>query len=77
MSLRFEPDVQRIKTKILELARDEHIDSGVLVAALSDVLGIVAAQLDTIGTPRGLEDRMQSVQERAAQSYGRMRRLAG
>lgn len=60
MKRTFELEVQQLKLRILRIARDEGLDSDVVVAALADVLGVTAATLDMQVGPHPIEDRLDS-----------------
>jgi hypothetical protein len=71
----FELDVQKVKLRILGLAEQEGLDSAIVVAAMADVLGLVAATLDarSIVGPVPFAQRMASFHERAERGYRRTR----
>lgn len=71
VSLDFEKKVTSIKSKIFNLAKESNTDPEILIAAISDILGYTAAQLDKYVNPLPLEVRLQSVLERTKQSYSR------
>ena len=63
-----------MREAILRLAAQEQLDSVVLIAAIADILGLTAAQLDLHGRPEqqaSLDTRMDSVVERARAMHRR------
>lgn len=66
--------IKSVKLRILSFCNAKNIDSSHVVAAMADVLGMIAAKLDNEqGVRQTLDDRMDSFYYRAKQSYARHR----
>jgi hypothetical protein len=69
----FEPQVRLFREAVLALAAGGDVPSDVVAAALADVLGIAAAQLDRAGGRHALADRLHPFCARVEETYRRAR----
>ena len=72
----FEQDVYNIKIKLLKEVAKTNIDSSILVAAMADILGLVAAKIEADKSPsmvqnKTFDNNIDSFIDRARASYKR------
>jgi len=67
----FESKTTKIKQQIMNLAMQSNTEPEIMIAAISDILGYTAAQLDKYVGSMPLDVRLQSVIVRVKQSYSR------
>lgn len=72
-----EQQILAFRRQVLNLAAQDDIDSGVVIAALADVVAITAAVLDHKNGQRTLNDRMQSFCHRVEEVYERLGNNSG
>lgn len=63
------PGVDDVKMAILRIAHAHDIDSAVLVQAMAEVTGMIAAQLDRDVGLQTFDERIASFSEHARQHY--------
>lgn len=67
-----ELDVEQVRLAILKYARDRGVPPDLLIAALADLVAMVAASLDKNGAQIPFEERLGEFDARARQLYNRI-----
>ena len=62
-----------LRTEILTLIGEKDYDSAIVALALADVLGMIAAKQDQLGSQFTLQDRLHEICHRVEETYERFR----